>query len=57
MMDEKTKEFLTKFYKHLRNDYWGDIDPEYFNPEQDDDISKDALLIHHYVEDSLKEKE
>ncbi len=31
-ISDTTKEFLTKFYGFLRQDNWGDINPEYFNP-------------------------
>ncbi len=56
-MDEKVKKFLTKFYEQLKDDCWGDIDPEYFNPDFVDDkeyptnqlTETDAMLIQKYV--------
>ena len=65
MTEQKLKIFLWHFYNQLEQDNWGDIDPEYFNPEiVDEELRTDSSeflqegkLIQKYINKALKEIE
>lgn len=45
-----TEEFLKRLHKKLEEAGWGDIDPEWFNP---DNYSEDAKTIQGYIKEIL----
>lgn len=47
----EAKEFLEKFHKYLVDNYWGDIDPDYFKPikTEGDIIDQDHVEIHNEI--------
>lgn len=62
MTEQKLKIFLWHFYNQLKQDNWGDIDPECFNPEYVDDedetiADEDTKAIQKYINIALKEIE
>jgi len=50
-IDMEAKEFLEKFHKYLVDNYWGDIDPDYFKPikTEGDIIDQDHVEIHNEI--------
>lgn len=51
-MKNYTRAFLHELHKRLQNDNWGEIDPDWFDPENLDD--PDAVELHIAVERALE---
>lgn len=53
MNDQKLRQFLYHFHKHLEENNWGYIDPAYFDPEWVGGDDEEANEIHKYLTDAL----